>query len=178
MSGPQVPSADRLYRRWLDLWPSGTLGTAADVAVGDPGLSRSSRPESTTAWPAGPRTWTPPCGTAPPGPPPCRSRPTSRATRSWNTWAAGAWGDVWRVRDDFDREFALKAARTDRLSAAGKVRFHAEVRAMQQVEHPSVVPVHDSGWHRETPYFLMPVYPASLRDRLAEYQADPVRPSA
>src|SRR5262249_28666992 len=36
-------------------------------------------------------------------------------------------------------------------------------------------PVDYYGEHNDTPYFLAPVYPASLKDRLAEYQADPVR---
>jgi hypothetical protein len=86
----------------------------------------------------------------------------------------GGMGVVYRVRDPLDREFALKLARRDHLSERGRERFLEEAKAMRDLDHPHVARVHA---YRITPagqpYFLMPIYPGSLADRLAEFQADP-----
>ena len=176
MSAPTPSqSADRLFRRWLDLLASGRLATAADVAGGHPTLvpvlqARITDCLAGRAADLDATLWDGPAGTdtlpAPPDIP---------GYRFIEHLGRGGMGHVWLVQDEFDLPYALKIARTDRLSAAGLVRFHAEVRAMREVEHPYVVPVRDAGWCLEIPYFLMPVYPASLKDRLAEYQADPAK---
>ncbi len=86
----------------------------------------------------------------------------------------GGMGQVYHVRDALDREFALKVMKSGQLSEAGKARFWDEARAMAKLDHPHVARIHHYGLlNDEQPYFTMPVYPASLHDRLAEYQADP-----
>ena len=48
----------------------------------------------------------------------------------------------------------------------------SEAQAMAKFDHPHVVPVHDYKEHLGTPYIQMPIYPACLSQRMAEYQAD------
>lgn len=86
----------------------------------------------------------------------------------------GGMGHVWQVRDELDRPFALKMAHAHLLSEAGRARFLDEARAMARLDHPHIASIHHPGRHGDVPFFLMPIYPASLRDRLAEYQGDPV----
>src|SRR5262249_7063719 len=66
-----------------------------------------------------------------------------------------------------------KLVRSDRLSAAASERFRAEGLAMSRLSHPHLVPIIHFDIFNERPYFLMKPYPASLKDRLADYQADP-----
>lgn len=83
----------------------------------------------------------------------------------------GGMGDVWRVTDELGRPFAMKVARIAELSTAARQRFHEEALAMSRSTHANVVEVHHFAWHQESPYFLMPIYPASLRDKMPELQA-------
>ena len=84
----------------------------------------------------------------------------------------GGMGEVYRVRDALDREWALKVIRKGHLSQVGRDRFLEEARAMHRLNHPNIVRIHHYGILNDQPYFLMPIYPASLRDRLEEYKAD------
>src|SRR5262245_3164106 len=90
---------------------------------------------------------------------------------------AGGMGVVYRVRDNLDREWALKLARHDQLTEAGRERFQDEARAMARLDgHPHVAPVRHLGTTvAGQPYFVMPIYPANLTSRLPEYQADPLK---
>ena len=86
----------------------------------------------------------------------------------------GGMGRVYHVRDALDREFALKVMKPRFLSEAGKARFWEEARAMARLDHLHITPIKHYGLlNDEQPYFTMPVYAASLQDRLPEYQADP-----
>ena len=47
---------------------------------------------------------------------------------------------------------------------------------MSLLDHPNVVRIHHFGKHQEgNPFFLMPVYPASLASRMAEHLDDPFK---
>ena len=82
-------------------------------------------------------------------------------------------GEVWRVRDQLDREFALKLARRKQLSPTGRQRFLAEARAMARLNHPHLAKIHDYKDNEGRPYFTMGLYPATLMDRWAEYCTGP-----
>ena len=85
----------------------------------------------------------------------------------------GGMGVVYKVRDALDREFALKLVRRKGLSQAARERFLEEARAMFRLNHPNLVRIHHYDFLGDRPYFLMPVYPSSLKDRLEEFQANP-----
>ncbi len=67
----------------------------------------------------------------------------------------GGMGEVVLARDhDIDREVALK--RLPHFSDLGRVlRFVEEIRAVGQLEHPNIVPVHDVGVDESGRYFFV-----------------------
>lgn len=81
----------------------------------------------------------------------------------------GGMGEVFRVRDALDREWALKVARRRQLSVAGRERFWTEARAMAELDHPNVVKVIDYKDIDGRPYFTMSLYPANLSERMGDY---------
>jgi serine/threonine protein kinase len=85
----------------------------------------------------------------------------------------GGMGDVYRVRNALGMEYALKMVRKGQLTEAGRERFFREAKAMSEMKHPNVAPILNYAKHDGRPYFVMPVYPCSLADRMEEYRADP-----
>lgn len=82
----------------------------------------------------------------------------------------GGMGKVLLVRDAHGTEHALKyctASDTDTLR-----RFEREVRAMQVVKHPHVVPILDASVEHNPPYFVMPVAQSSLDKEVPMLAAD------
>jgi len=60
--------------------------------------------------------------------------------------AAGGMGEVWRVLDrDLGRELALKRLKTRSRDPRLLRRFLAEAKLTARLEHPGIVPVHDTG---------------------------------
>ncbi len=60
--------------------------------------------------------------------------------------AAGGMGEVWRVMDrDLGRELALKRLKTRSRDPRLLRRFLAEAKLTARLEHPGIVPVHDTG---------------------------------
>ncbi|MCY2961757.1 MAG: bifunctional serine/threonine-protein kinase/formylglycine-generating enzyme family protein [Planctomycetota bacterium] len=60
--------------------------------------------------------------------------------------ATGGMGEVWRVLDrDLGRELALKRLKTRSRDPRQLRRFLAEAKLTARLEHPGIVPVHDSG---------------------------------
>jgi hypothetical protein len=59
----------------------------------------------------------------------------------------GSFGRVWLARDDkLDRSVALKILAPERVAGPGDVAAYlAEARALAQLDHPHIVPVHDVG---------------------------------
>jgi len=69
---------------------------------------------------------------------------------------AGAFGDVWKVRDREDGAIrAVKVLKAGTGSLAVFARFEREFAAIRQISHPNVVKVFDFGMHGEHPYFTM-----------------------
>jgi serine/threonine protein kinase len=170
-----LPSVDELFLKWKQLLEDGSLATAASVAGDRAELvdplqhlinafiaERSAGVDRTLSLGEGTQTE-------------FELPPELPGFTILSTLGGGGMGVVYRVRDRLDREFALKRARSSQLSPAGRERFLDEARAMSQLDHPHVVPIHHLDEHGGDPYFLMPIYPASLASRLADYADDPVK---
>ena len=80
--------------------------------------------------------------------------------------ARGGMGVVYRARDPrLGRTVVLKLLQVD--SERARRRLQREAKAMSQLRHPHLVPVHDVGEHAGKPYLVLPLIPGdSLRDRL------------
>jgi hypothetical protein len=166
------PSAADLFHKWKQFFEAGTQTTAEFVAADDPGLIPrlqqlideylSAREVDAASTLTGD-----PSAAKPPRPPEIPGYTVEAFL------GGGGMGEVWRVRDQLDRVWALKLVRPDRLSSAGRERFLAEGRAMDRVRHPHIVHIHHYDFHDDVPFFLMKAYPASLRDRLSDYRTDP-----
>ena len=167
-----TPTADGLFQKWKQFLDGGAQTTASLLAADHPHLvpalqrliddhlaTHPSGPGSTLTGAGGPR-----AASKPPDIP-------GYVVESF--LGGGGMGEVWLVKDQLDRKHALKLVRSDRLTTAGRDRFLAEARAMDRVRHPHVVHIHHYAIHGDLPYYLMRPYPASLKDRLRDYQADP-----
>lgn len=74
-----------------------------------------------------------------------------------------------------DRKVALKVLHPDLAAALGGQRFLAEIRTTANLQHPHIVPLHDSGEVDGKLYYVMPfVEGESLRQRLDREQLLPV----
>ena len=82
--------------------------------------------------------------------------------------ARGGWACVYRARDrKHDRVVAVKVFHPELAHTLGPERFLQEIRLVAGMQHPYVVPLHDSGETAESLYYVMPfVEGETLRDRL------------
>jgi serine/threonine-protein kinase len=72
---------------------------------------------------------------------------------------AGGQAEVTLARDhDIDRAVALKRLLPERNDEASLLRFAEEIRAVGQLEHPNIVPIHDVGVDEEGRYFFVMKY--------------------
>jgi len=66
-----------------------------------------------------------------------------------------------------DRKVALKVLRPELAAVIGAARFLQEIRTTANLQHPHILPLHDSGEAEGTVFYVMPyVEGESLRDRL------------
>jgi eukaryotic-like serine/threonine-protein kinase len=66
-----------------------------------------------------------------------------------------------------DRKVAIKVLRPELAAVIGAQRFLAEIKTTANLQHPHILPLHDSGEVNGTVYYVMPfVEGESLRDRL------------
>src|SRR6476469_4500598 len=66
-----------------------------------------------------------------------------------------------------DRKVALKVLKPELSAVVGAERFLAEIRTTANLQHPHILPLHDSGSVEGVVYYVMPyVDGESLRDRL------------
>jgi serine/threonine-protein kinase len=66
-----------------------------------------------------------------------------------------------------DRRVAVKVARAEVAAVLGAERFLREIRFAAQLQHPNILPLHDSGESDGRLYYVMPyIEGESLRDRL------------
>jgi eukaryotic-like serine/threonine-protein kinase len=81
---------------------------------------------------------------------------------------AGGMATVYLARDrKHDRRVAVKVLKPELAAALGTERFPREIRIVAQLQHPHIVPLHDSGEADGFLYYVMPyVEGESLRDRL------------
>src|SRR5688500_5597538 len=74
-----------------------------------------------------------------------------------------------------DRLVALKVMRPELLAVIGAARFLAEIKTTASLQHPHILPLHDSGEVDGTVFYVMPyVEGESLRDRLDRERQLPV----
>jgi non-specific serine/threonine protein kinase len=76
---------------------------------------------------------------------------------------------VYLARDTkHDRQVALKMLHPELGAAIGRERLSREIRIIARLQHPHILPLHDSGEWADTLYYVMPyVEGESLRVRLA-----------
>jgi serine/threonine-protein kinase len=92
------------------------------------------------------------------------------------TLGQGGMATVYLARDlRHDRKVALKVLRPELASAIGADRFLNEIRVTASLQHPHILPLHDSGETDGFLYYVMPyVDGESLRDRLDEERQLPI----
>jgi len=81
---------------------------------------------------------------------------------------SGGMATVYLARDiKHDREVALKVLRPELAATLGPDRFPREIRILAKLQHPNVLPLHDSGESSGILYYVMPyVEGESLRQKL------------
>ncbi|MGQ0650444.1 MAG: protein kinase domain-containing protein [Gemmatimonadaceae bacterium] len=82
---------------------------------------------------------------------------------------AGGMATVFLARDERnDRPVALKVLRDGAETAGDVERFEREIKLLARLQHPLILPLHDSGVAADALYFVMPyVEGEALRDRLS-----------
>jgi serine/threonine-protein kinase len=80
----------------------------------------------------------------------------------------GGMARVYRAHDrQHDRDVAIKVLHPELAAAVGAERFLREIRIAARLQHPHILPLHDSGTADGLLYFVMPyVEGEALRDRL------------
>jgi serine/threonine-protein kinase len=88
----------------------------------------------------------------------------------------GGMATVYLAHDErHDRKVALKVLHPDLAAALGAQRFLAEIRTTANLQHPHIVPLHDSGEAGGMLYYVMPfVEGESLRHRLERERQLPI----
>jgi serine/threonine-protein kinase len=89
---------------------------------------------------------------------------------------AGGMATVYLAHDvRHDRKVALKVLRPELSAILGADRFLAEIKTTANLQHPHILPLHDSGEAGGLVYYVMPfVEGESLRDRLKREHQLPV----
>ena len=74
---------------------------------------------------------------------------------------------------------ALKVLNADPNSQAGEIRFIREIRMLARLQHPNILPLHDSGHVEAMLYYVMPyVSGESLRLRMSRERQLPIEVAA
>src|SRR6266540_555069 len=81
---------------------------------------------------------------------------------------AGGMATVYLARDvKHDHQVALKVLHSDLAAALGAERFLSEIKTTANLQHPHILPLHDSGAADSFLFYVMPfIEGESLRDRL------------
>jgi serine/threonine-protein kinase len=89
---------------------------------------------------------------------------------------AGGMATVYLAHDvKHDRKVAVKVLRPELAAVIGAERFLAEIKTTANLQHPHILPLHDSGEAGGTVFYVMPfVEGESLRDRLDRERQLPV----
>lgn len=88
----------------------------------------------------------------------------------------GAFATVYLAHDSrHERRVALKVLNADPGSEAGELRFIREIRMLARLQHPNILPLHDSGHVEAMLYYLMPyVSGETLRIRMSRERQLPI----
>ena len=88
----------------------------------------------------------------------------------------GAFATVYLARDcRHERSVAIKVLNADPTSEAGELRFIREIRLLAGLQHPHILPLHDSGHVEELLYYVMPyVSGETLRARISRERRLPI----
>src|SRR5436309_11982144 len=80
----------------------------------------------------------------------------------------GAFATVYLARDlKHERKVAIKVLHADPTSDTGELRFIREIRLLARLQHPNILPLHDSGHVDALLYYVMPyVSGETLRERI------------
>jgi predicted ATPase/tetratricopeptide (TPR) repeat protein len=80
----------------------------------------------------------------------------------------GAFATVFLARDlRHDRPVAIKVLRADPSTEENEIRFTREIGFLARLQHPNILPLHDSGHVLDMLYYVVPfVQGMSLRDRI------------
>jgi len=80
----------------------------------------------------------------------------------------GAFATVYLARDlKHERKVAIKVLNADPESETGEIRFIREIRLVARLQHPNILPLHDSGHVGNQLYYVMPyVMGETLRMRM------------
>src|SRR5688572_7298369 len=80
----------------------------------------------------------------------------------------GAFATVYLARDlKHERKVAIKVLNVDPDSETGEIRFIREIRLVARLQHPNILPLHDSGHVENHLYYVMPfVTGETLRIRM------------
>src|SRR6266566_5308530 len=69
----------------------------------------------------------------------------------------GAFATVYLARDlKHERKVALKVLNADPTSDTSELRFIREIRTLARLQHPNILPLHDSGHVEALLYYVMP----------------------
>src|SRR5437667_12489154 len=88
----------------------------------------------------------------------------------------GAFATVYLANDSrHERQVALKVLNADPGSQIGELRFIREIRTLARLQHPNILPLHDSGHVEALLYYLMPyVSGETLRARIDRERQVPI----
>jgi serine/threonine protein kinase/tetratricopeptide (TPR) repeat protein len=88
----------------------------------------------------------------------------------------GAYATVFLARDlKHERKVALKVLNADPTSEIGEIRFVREIRTLARLQHPNILPLHDSGHVEALLYYVMPyVSGDNLRNRIDRERILPI----
>ncbi|HYU52232.1 MAG TPA: protein kinase, partial [Gemmatimonadaceae bacterium] len=88
----------------------------------------------------------------------------------------GAFATVYLANDSrHERQVALKVLNADPGSEIGELRFIREIRTLARLQHPNILPLHDSGHVEALLYYLMPyVSGETLRARIDRERQVPI----
>ena len=88
----------------------------------------------------------------------------------------GAFATVYLARDTrHDRRVALKVLNADPESQTGELRFIREIHLLARLQHPNILPLHDSGHVEALLYYVMPyVSGETLRIRMSRERQLPI----
>ena len=88
----------------------------------------------------------------------------------------GAFATVYLANDArHERQVAVKVLNADPSSETGELRFIREIRMLARLQHPNILPLHDSGHVEALLYYLMPyVSGETLRARMSRERQFPL----